>query len=46
MVGEGQRERCVLRGTTGFSRLDVGRCDVGDPRVFGWEGGVRRVKRL
>ena len=29
--------RCVLRGTTGFSRLGIGRCDVGDPRVFGRE---------
>jgi len=26
------------RGTTGFSRLDVGQCDVGNPRVFGREG--------
>jgi len=27
--------RHVLRGMTGFSRLDIGQCDVGDPRVFG-----------
>ena len=27
--------RHVLCGTTGFSRLDIGQCDVGDPRVFG-----------
>jgi len=27
--------RCKLRGTTVFSSFDVGRCDVGDPRVFG-----------
>ena len=27
--------RRVLCGMTGFSRLDISQCDVGDPRVFG-----------
>jgi len=32
-VGEGQRET----GTTVFGAFDIGRCDVGDPPVFGRE---------
>jgi len=33
--GRGGSEECMLRGTTVFRAFDVGRCDVGDPRVFG-----------
>ena len=39
------RERRVLRGAAGPQAFDVGRCDVGDPRVMGHKdwGATSRV---